>query len=234
LKKYIIFGAGAFLSDLFDLIHMNNGRVSQIYQNVKETTDDRVISLRERVNLLDYEVEVHPSLESFVKPDEEVSYVIGCLTVQKYKLVEELKQNHGLYFDSLIHPSVSLGSNVHIGEGLIINAGTVIAPNVYLDDFCSVNRAASIGHDTKIGKFSQVGPGVSLAGSCRIGNHSFIGIGACILDRLHIGDWAVIGAGSVVTKDIEESVVALGAPARKIRKNKNQDFTKYQATLLSS
>lgn len=234
MKKYIIFGTGSFLSDLFDLIHSNNGRVAQIYQNVQEVRQERVLSLQDRAALLGYEVETHTSLDSFVKPAEDVSYVIGCLTVQKYKLIEELQQRFSLAFTSLVHPTAVIGSNVHIGEGVIINAGTIIAPNVFLDDFCSINRAASIGHDTWIGKYSQISPGVTLAGSCQVGKHSFIGMGACVLDRLHIGDWAIIGAGSLVTRDFSEAVVAYGSPAKKIRENENRDFAKYQASLPSS
>ena len=86
MKKYIIFGAGSFLSDLFDLIHSNNGRVAKIYQNVPETRQERVLTLKERVGLLGYDVEVHTTLDSFVQPTEEVGYALGCLTVQKYKL----------------------------------------------------------------------------------------------------------------------------------------------------
>ncbi len=234
MKKYIIFGVGAFISDLFDLIHSNDGRVAKIYQNVEEVRHERVRPLEDRVDLLGYDVEVHTSLDSFVKPEEDVAYVTGCLTVQKYKLVEELRRRFDLTFSSLIHPTVAIGSNVNIGEGVLVNVGVVIAPNVHLGDFCSVNRAASIGHDTLIGKYSQVGPGASVAGSCRVGSHSFVGIGACILDRLQVGDWAVVGAGSVVTKDVSDAAVVIGVPAKKIRDNKNRDFKKYQEGFLSS
>ena len=234
MNKYVIFGTGAFLSDLFDLIHSNNGRVIKIYQNMKEVLHDRVICLQDRINLLGYDVEVHNSLDSFGVPSEDVFFVIGCLTVQKYKLIEELKQRFAITFASLVHPTAVIGSNVHIGEGVTINAGTVVAPNVYLDDYCSINRGTSIGHETRIGKYSQISPGVSLAGSCHIGNFSFIGIGACVLDRLHIGDWAIIGAGSLVTKDIAEAVVAYGVPAKKIKENENRDFISYKTSLTSS
>lgn len=50
-----------------------------------------------------------------------------------------------------------------------------------------------------------------------IGTDVWIGAGARILDGVHIGDHAVIGAGAVVTKDIPENAVAVGAPARVLR-----------------
>lgn len=45
-----------------------------------------------------------------------------------------------------------------------------------------------------------------------------IGIGAIIMPGVTVGEGAVIGAGSVVTRDIPPYCVAVGAPARVIRK----------------
>ena len=82
MKKYIIGGAGAFLSDIFDLIHSNQGRVTGIYQNEAEVKRDGIKTLGERVALLRYDVEIqHQTLDSFVRPQGEVEYAIGCLTV---------------------------------------------------------------------------------------------------------------------------------------------------------
>jgi acetyltransferase-like isoleucine patch superfamily enzyme len=55
-----------------------------------------------------------------------------------------------------------------------------------------------------------------------IGNDVWIGAGVRILDGVHIGDHVVIGAGSVVTKDIPENAIAVGVPARVIRKRGEQ------------
>ena len=46
-----------------------------------------------------------------------------------------------------------------------------------------------------------------------------IGAGATILPRIKIGRNVVIGAGAVVTKDIPDSVVAFGSPAKIIKEN---------------
>ena len=51
-----------------------------------------------------------------------------------------------------------------------------------------------------------------------IGNSVWIGGGAIICPGVTIGDRCVIGAGSVVTKDIPDDSVAVGNPARLIRK----------------
>ena len=51
-----------------------------------------------------------------------------------------------------------------------------------------------------------------------IGEDCWIGGGAIICPGVTIGNRCVIGAGSVVTKDIPDDSVAVGNPARVVRK----------------
>ena len=145
------------------------------------------------------------------------------------KLVEDLKRQHGLMFKALVHPTVFLGSNVHMGEGVLVNVRTILGPNAYLDDFCTLNKGVTIGHDTRIGKYAIIGPGTSIGGSGQIGEKSTIGMSACIFDKIHIGAWSVVGAGSVVTKDVEPQSLVYGSPAKLVRKNEDVDLNTYKA-----
>lgn len=52
----------------------------------------------------------------------------------------------------------------------------------------------------------------------RIGKNCWIGAGVIFVPGVTIGDNVVIGAGSVVTKDLPESVVAVGNPCKILRK----------------
>jgi galactoside O-acetyltransferase len=61
----------------------------------------------------------------------------------------------------------------------------------------------------------------------RIGRNVWIGSGVQILPGVTIGDHSVIGAGSVVTGDIPENVVALGAPCRVVREIGEKDRKYY-------
>ena len=60
--------------------------------------------------------------------------------------------------------------------------------------------------------------GLEKALPIKIGNAVWLGGGVKILPGVTIGDGAVIGAGSVVTKDIPADSVAVGNPARVIKK----------------
>lgn len=58
-----------------------------------------------------------------------------------------------------------------------------------------------------------------------IGGHSYIGIHSVIVGNVAIGKHCVIGANSVVTKDIPDYCVAVGSPAKVI---KRYDFTEQE------
>lgn len=219
IKEYIIIGVGAYLSDIVDIIHANHGKVKKIYQNIPEVARPRVPSIKERIGFLKYPVELVDSLESFQKEDG-CAYVLGCITPQKHTLIAHMKNEYDISFTSLIHPHAFLGSNISVGEGVLIGPGVVMAPNIVLEDFCVINRGVNIGHEAVIGKYARLGPGVALAALTKLGEGSSIGIGATVLDRIYIGRWSIIGAGSVVTKDIEDEVVAYGVPSKVIRKIK--------------
>lgn len=60
--------------------------------------------------------------------------------------------------------------------------------------------------------------------ACHLGHDIWIGHGAIILAGVNIGTGSVIGAGAVVTKDIPEYSVAVGVPAKVIKKRFSGDI----------
>ena len=56
-----------------------------------------------------------------------------------------------------------------------------------------------------------------------IGEGAFIGSGTMLVAPVRVGKGARTGAGAVVTKDIPDHTVAVGTPARVIRKLKEDD-----------
>ncbi len=67
--------------------------------------------------------------------------------------------------------------------------------------------------------FQQVTIGTNGAGAPKIGGHVDIGAGAKLLGNISIGNHVKIGANAVVTTDIPDNSVAVGIPAKVIRRD---------------
>lgn len=108
--------------------------------------------------------------------------------------------------------------------------------NVYFNFNCTILDVAKV----TIGSNVLFGPGVQLYTATHpldhvlrktsengkpisIGDDSWIGGGAIIMAGVTIGERCVIGAGSVVTKDIPNDSLAVGNPAKVIRKISSND-----------
>jgi acetyltransferase-like isoleucine patch superfamily enzyme len=139
---------------------------------------------------------------------------------------------------------VNFGTNVKIVEPLNIY-GCNIGDDTFIGPFVEIQKDVIIGKNCKIqshsficelvtiGNNTVVAHGVmfindlfatgkpangnkNLWKSTIIGNNVSIGSNSTILP-INICDNVVIGAGSVVTKDIKESGIYLGNPAKKLR-----------------
>lgn len=120
------------------------------------------------------------------------------------------------------------GYNIECGENVFFNVNCVVLDSMKV----------------KIGSNVMFGPGVhiytathpldkterrllEIAKPITIGDDCWIGGQSVICPGVTIGAGTVIGAGSVVTKDIPENCLAVGNPAKVIRKlneNENRQF----------
>lgn len=99
---------------------------------------------------------------------------------------------------------------ISIAHTLIIGEKVLLSPNVYITD-CD---HAFENIETPIIDQGIVNKEYSVL----IGDHSYIGINTVIIGNVKIGKHCVIGANSVVTKDILDYCVAVGSPARVIKR----------------
>jgi sugar O-acyltransferase (sialic acid O-acetyltransferase NeuD family) len=117
-----------------------------------------------------------------------------------------------------IHPRAMVSRLASVGDGAVVMAGAVVNPDAAVGRGVIVNTGAVIEHDVSLGDFSHVSPGAALGGAAKVGALSHIGLGASVLPGVAIGARVVVGAGATVTRDLEDAVVAVGVPARVIRR----------------
>ena len=139
----------------------------------------------------------------------------------------------GIRYALLKRLSKKCGKNIAIfpSASIIFGENLVLGSHISIWDFCLLH-----------GDYLEVGDNVMFApGSCvitgehlyntpfpfrdtllqknvKIGNNVWIGAGAKILAGVEIGDNVIIGANAVVTKSIPSNSIAVGIPARVIKR----------------
>ena len=118
--------------------------------------------------------------------------------------------------DCFIGPFVEIQRGVVIGKRCRIQSPAFVCELVAIGDDCFISQGAMFINDV----FATGGPAKGRPDLWRatgIGSRVSIGTNATILP-VTICDRVVIGAGAVVTKDIKESGIYAGNPARLMRR----------------
>ena len=112
--------------------------------------------------------------------------------------------------------AVSIGDRCLIGRGsgIVAHESIEIGDDVFTGHHIYVTDANHGYEDPDL----PVGRQFGKAKPVRIGSGSWIGHGAIVLPGARIGEHVVVGAGAVVTGDLPDYCVAVGNPARVIRR----------------
>lgn len=147
---------------------------------------------------------------------------------------------------------IEIGEDTLIGPGVSLSAGMVpgqeciTSPVVKIGDRCLIGKGSGIvghfsiiiGNDVWTGHhvyitdqnhgYVDVGRPISQQSqperSVVIGDETWLGFGSVVLPGVTIGKHVVVGANSVVTHDLPDYCVAVGAPARVVRRFENGEW----------
>lgn len=128
----------------------------------------------------------------------------------------------GFQLKTLCHPTATISKTSNIGNGVYIGPYAFVSSNAEISDNVIIQPHALVGHDVKIGASTVISPNCAVAGSCEIGERTYIGLNACVEQSRTIGSDTIIGMASCVNRDIPSEVIALGYPARVMKKNERQ------------
>lgn len=139
-------------------------------------------------------------------------------------------------FGSYSYQSITVGNDVFIGKGGILSSlrGITIGNKVLIGPGVMI-----LGGDHNIGVVGQYMYDVTHKETkddlpINIEDDVWIGAGAIILKGVTIGRGAVVGAGAVVTRDIDPYCIAIGAPAKVLRKRWDEATIRNHEALLTT
>ena len=131
----------------------------------------------------------------------------------RQKLANHYKA-YGWTFCNVISPTAMVSNSAFLGNGIVIQSGCNISSNTIIGDFVKINTQSNVMHDCNIGAYTTIAPRAVVLGRINIGELCYIGANSTILPSLSIGSNSIVGAGAVVTKDISESRIVKGIPAK--------------------
>lgn len=108
---------------------------------------------------------------------------------------------------------VIMGNDIEVGANSQIAKG--VFSDTIIEDGCKINGLCFIAHNCHLQKNILITGDTMLCGSVHVGKNTTIFSNVIVRDQRHIGEGVTIGMGSVVTKDIPDGEIWLGAPAHK-------------------
>lgn len=152
------------------------------------------------------------SLKSRIYIGKNVKFVGGSIALADGVVVRPYAQlwNSGQKFVVGYGSEIGERCRISIRNSLVIGEKVLLSPNVYVTD---CDHA-----------YEEVGIPVMDQGAVRkdnrvvIGDHAYIGINTVIVGNITIGKGSIIGANSVVTRSIPDYSVAVGIPAKVVKK----------------
>lgn len=112
------------------------------------------------------------------------------------------------------------GSGISIGDRTFVNYGAVMldAAPIQIGGHCQIAPNVQLLTATHPIDPAPRRRGWEYALPIAIGENVWLGGGVIVCPGVSIGEHCVIGAGAVVTRDVEAGVVAVGNPARAVRR----------------
>lgn len=130
-----------------------------------------------------------------------------------YHLAKEL----GFELPNLIAPGAYLAASATIGDANLICHRCHLGPVSRIGNGNILNTGSVLEHESTVDDFCHLAPLSVISGRSHLGSQVFLGVNGTVIDKVKVCDRVIIGAGSVVVKDITgEDATYVGVPARSL------------------
>lgn len=213
-----IYGAGGFGREVLELVKIINER-EKVWDDFVFIIDGAGGNTINDVMVCSYEEAINK-----YKDNLEISIGIGEPAVRE-KLFAKIKKD-GIEAATLIHPDVYIPKTTKIGKGVTIQYGCFISCNVEIEDYVYIQPQVNVGHDDILKKGCVLSGLSNLAGHVNIGEYTYVGLSSAFKEGISVGNYSIIGMYSAVYKDIPDEMIAMGNPARPMKKNEEHHVFK--------
>ncbi|WP_083404577.1 MULTISPECIES: acyltransferase [unclassified Curtobacterium] len=148
------------------------------------------------------------------------------------RLVISMDCDNGLFSIGTNSGAPSFVANVRIGQdsSVIVGDNTSTTANCVIS--ATEGTTVEIGDDVMIASHVQIraddahpifdvrtGQRVNVSRSITIGDHVWLALGVTVLGGASVGRGSVVGTGSILTSSIPNNCIAVGTPARVVRRD---------------
>src|ERR1700682_1837363 len=134
---------------------------------------------------------------------------------KEYRTLYYYRLQRGNIFGAVL--SVVLG-RIYQGQVALFIRCPTIGPGLFLQHgYCTSIGAQQIGKNCWINQQVTIGYKDATVGPT-LGDNVVVNVGARVLGPIHVGNNVTVGANAVVTKDVPDDCVVVGAPAYIVRR----------------
>ncbi len=212
MQNIVIYGSGGWAREVLGIIEMINQ--NQVSWNI--------------LGFLDDDPKQHGAIiagqrvlggSNWLADKRSMHVVIGIgSSIARKQIAERLSYQYDILFPILKHPLAYVGPRVQLGEGTVLHAYSVATVDLNMGRHNLLNVGAMVSHGNRIADYVSIHPHCNVSGDVTLSEGVELGTGTDIIQGTSVGSYSIVGAGSVVVKPIEECCVAVGAPAKAIKR----------------
>lgn len=213
MKEIFVLGIGGSTPVFIDIAEACDYKIAGLYHYNDERTGEN-----------DHGYPILGSFEDLYQSD--IKGKMFLLSQGDMKIREEvtnkIKQLGGL-IPTLVHPTSVISKYAKISnKGVIIGANCIVQADSVIKSNAVLRDMALVCHQTIIGNYCFVGPKALVGAHIEVQDFAFIGQDSLLVSGKvgTMGANSLLGAGAVLTKELPANVVAVGNPARVIKKSR--------------